>query len=225
MTVLWPNGTNKIPAISSPYGPRVMPGAYSNFHYGTDFIDFPYGCSVLEGVVTLAGPYTRQAGISVAVDSIDPVSKKTVTIVYMHASKVLVQKGDKVHAGQRILVPGSTGNATGVCVHTEIRYWSGGKYSTTDPVPLIKRWMIQPTSGPKVRVARAYTNTRDKPSTNGSIVGHINAGKGVTVVAYAHGQNVLNNQCWYKLSNGQWAWSGGFQNGAGGVTGIPFIEV
>lgn len=223
MTVLWPNGTKTEPTISSPYGPRQ--GGDSNFHHGTDFIGFTTGKSVLDGVVTLAGQYTANAGISVAVDSKDPVSGKVVTIVYMHASKVLVRKGDKVKAGDSLLIVGHTGNATGNCDHTEIRYWSGGKYTTVDPVPTIKKWMAYtPLPGRATRrtVPNAHVNGRTSPTTAAKVVQTLPPDTVGTFDGYRPAQSIQGNNIWFRGAFGKnWFWSGGFTNHS--TSGLPKV--
>lgn len=229
--VLWPNGSKTKPAVSSPYGRRSMPGAYSNFHYGCDFIGFDIGRSVLDGTVTLAGPYTAQSGVSVAVDSLDPITGKPVTIVYMHASKVLVSKGQKVKAGDPLINVGHTGNATGNCDHTEIRYWAGGKFTTVDPEKMIPAWMQHVAATPADvkpgkrtrQVGLMHVNGRTNASTNFPIRQTLKPHVVGTFDGYKYGQSVEGNDVWFRGAfNHNWFWSGGFTNQS--PNGLPLVK-
>lgn len=225
--VVWPNGKKTMPTISSPYGPRKMAGAYSNFHYGDDFVGFTYGVAVLGGTVTLAGWYNNLAGNAVAVDSKDPVSGKTVTIVYMHAKDVLVKKGQKVKAGDKLLIAGSTGNATGICVHTELRYWAGGKYTTVNPATTIKSWIKHETDSVKLgrqkrKVGKVAVNGRTSPSTTSLIKQVLKPGVTGTFDGYRKAQSVDGNNIWFRGAyNHNWFWSGAFTDKS--HTGLPEV--
>jgi len=110
----WPNGSQTQPRISSNFGPRVG-GAYS-VHYGVDFIGFTDIIAVAGGKVTTAGWLNPAAGNTVAVD-IAP----GVTVVYMHLASVSVKRGDVIAEGDKLGIMGASGNATGVCLHFEVR--------------------------------------------------------------------------------------------------------
>jgi murein DD-endopeptidase MepM/ murein hydrolase activator NlpD len=217
-----------MPSISSPYGPRI--GGDSNFHHGTDFIGFAIGKAVLGGTVTLAGQFTKNAGISVAIDSKDPITGKLVTIVYMHASSVRVRKGQVVNAGDAIMNVGSTGNATGVCDHTEIRYWDGptpGVPRTVDPVPTIKAWMshvaVQPKPGRASRtVGNVRVNGRNLPTTKARIDQVLAPHTVGTFDGWRKGESVNGNNVWFRGAFGHnWFWSGAFTNTS--VSGLPQV--
>lgn len=106
---LWP----AIGAISSPYGER-----WGTFHWGLD-IAVDEGTPVLaaaSGWVEEAGWKNDAYGYAVMLDHSN--GRET---LYGHASKVAVQPGEWVEAGQVIAYSGSTGNSTGPHVHFEIR--------------------------------------------------------------------------------------------------------
>lgn len=225
---VWPNGTKTKPTVSSPYGPRTMVGGYSNFHYGTDFIGFTTGKSVLPGVVTLAGPYTAKSGLSVAVDSKDPITGKPVTIVYMHASKVLVRKGQVVKAGDSLITVGHTGNATGNCDHTEIRYWANGTFTTVNPEAKIAAWIAYNPTPPKPGRAQRKTvstsnvNGRTAPSTSAKVAQTLKPNTVGTFDGWRHGESVDGNDIWFRGAfSHNWFWSGGFTNHS--TTGLPRV--
>jgi murein DD-endopeptidase MepM/ murein hydrolase activator NlpD len=214
-----------MPQISSPYGPRA--GGHSNFHEGTDFIGFSIGKAVLGGIVTLAGPYTKDAGISVAVDSKDPITGASITIVYMHANAVHVNKGQRVAAGDSLITVGATGNATGPCDHTEIRHWSGGKYTTVNPATEIKKWIqheaVTSKPGQQTRkVGKVASNGRGAPSTAAKINQVLKPGVVGTFDGYRHAQSVEKNDVWFRGAyNKNWFWSGGFTDKS--TKGLPEV--
>lgn len=103
--------------LSSAFGDRESPfGSNSEFHEGVD-ISAPLGSPVVasaDGVVTLADG-DAGLGNAVAIDhGYGFVSR------YGHLSKILVHAGDKVKAGQKIGLVGSTGRSTGPHLHYEV---------------------------------------------------------------------------------------------------------
>ncbi|HVH31741.1 MAG TPA: M23 family metallopeptidase [bacterium] len=98
--------------LTSRFGWRL-----TGHHNGID-IAAPRGSSISvakEGRVLFAGWYFGY-GLAVVVDHGSGIST-----VYGHASKLLVQIGEVVEAGQVIALVGSTGDATGPHLHFEIR--------------------------------------------------------------------------------------------------------
>lgn len=113
---LYPNGTDTLPTVSSPYGPRT--GGYSNMHEGVDLIGYADIHAVLPGTVTHAGWWNGAAGNAVV---IVPDGHPNVEIRDFHAAYANVRAGVRVAAGQVIARAGKTGNATGICDHFEVR--------------------------------------------------------------------------------------------------------
>jgi len=224
---LMPNGTLSLPPISSGYGPRSG-GAFS-FHYGTDFVGYSQIRAILGGTVTFAGVLTAAAGNSVAVDSRDPLTGKTVTIVRMHMGAIHVRKGQVVGEGTVLGLMGSSGNATGPCDHVEIRYWSGSSFTTENPVTWLKaRVGGSPAGGgtlaPDQRRAIAVTNGRAEPSSKSALVGDpLLAGAIGNFVGWIRGESVEGNNVWFKGTSGRWFWSGGFEGGAK-TSGLPDLN-
>jgi murein DD-endopeptidase MepM/ murein hydrolase activator NlpD len=110
---LWPTEYRR---ISSKFGYRTLYGQLE-FHNGVD-IPMWYGSKVLatkDGVVTSAG---WQAGYGWAIEIEHEMGFKT---TYGHNSKLLVQKGDEVRAGDVIALSGSSGRSTGPHLHYEMR--------------------------------------------------------------------------------------------------------
>lgn len=103
--------------VSSGFGDRESPfDSSSEFHEGID-ISAPFGSPVAaaaDGVVTLA-ELNAGLGNAVAIDhGYGFVSR------YGHLSGILVREGDKVKAGQKIGLVGSTGRSTGPHLHYEV---------------------------------------------------------------------------------------------------------
>lgn len=99
--------------VSSRFGPRG-----NGFHYGLDIAadsDSPIIAS-LAGTVIEAGWKNDAYGYTVMLDHGD----NTQTL-YAHASRLLVQAGQTVKAGQSVALIGSTGNSTGAHLHFEVR--------------------------------------------------------------------------------------------------------
>ena len=106
--------------ISSDFAERSDPfGTNSTeFHRGIDIV--PYSGSRVkafaDGEVTTVGndpSYGNYIKIS---------HENGLETLYAHCSSLLVNKGDRVKAGQSVAIPGSTGRSTGVHLHFEIRY-------------------------------------------------------------------------------------------------------
>ena len=104
--------------ISSPFNPfrhhpitnRISP------HNGTDFAA-PIGTPVLatgDGIVTrvVKHPY---AGLYVVIDNDGPFSTR-----FLHLSKALVKRGQRVSRGQKIALSGNSGRSTGAHLHYEL---------------------------------------------------------------------------------------------------------
>jgi murein DD-endopeptidase MepM/ murein hydrolase activator NlpD len=104
--------------ISSNFNPRRLHPVTKRVspHNGTDFAT-PTGTSVYttgDGVVSMVRnhPY---AGKYIVVDHGGPYKTR-----YLHLSKTLVKKGQKVSRGQRIGLSGATGRVTGPHLHYEL---------------------------------------------------------------------------------------------------------
>ena len=112
---------NQIPVkgrLSSSFGTRTDPitGA-TRAHNGMD-IAAPEGTdirAVRDGVVRHAG-VSPSYGNFIIVDHGDGLETR-----YAHCSKLMVETGDKVRAGERIAAVGSTGRSTGPHLHLEVR--------------------------------------------------------------------------------------------------------
>lgn len=102
--------------VSSRFGPRADPiHGRASFHQGVD-IAAPNGSPIhvaRDGVVSFAGDRGGY-GLVVEVDHGDGLVTR-----YAHASRLHVQAGDKVSAGDRVADVGSTGRSTGAHVHVE----------------------------------------------------------------------------------------------------------
>jgi murein DD-endopeptidase MepM/ murein hydrolase activator NlpD len=111
--------------FTSGYGVR-----WGKLHAGIDLAapeGMPYK-SIHAGEVTQAGYYGGY-GYSITVRQSDGTE-----IIYGHSRRLLVQKGDKVKAGQVIGEVGNSGASYGTHLHVEIHV--DGK--PTDPIPLLR---------------------------------------------------------------------------------------
>ena len=105
--------------MTSPFGSRIHPiYGYEKMHYGVDLAGIK-GTPIYAadgGKVTYAG-WMSGYGYLVKIDH-----QNGYVTYYGHCSKLLVKVGDKVPKGTQIAKIGSTGTATGNCLHFEVRY-------------------------------------------------------------------------------------------------------
>jgi murein DD-endopeptidase MepM/ murein hydrolase activator NlpD len=104
--------------LTSPFGERdhVMGGGGTQFHAGID-LSVPIGTPVQaskDGIVVFAGD---NGAYGKAVKLEHPHGYAT---LYAHNTRLLVQVGEPVKAGQVICLSGSTGRSTGPHVHFEV---------------------------------------------------------------------------------------------------------
>lgn len=121
--------------VSSNYGPRNCPFHGRETHSGID-LPAPAGTSIVAaapGTVVLAG-YNGSYGNCVIISH-----GKSVWTLYGHQSSVLVRKGQRVSAKQKIGKVGSTGNSTGNHLHFEVRKGANSYSNHTSPWNYVKR--------------------------------------------------------------------------------------
>lgn len=112
----WPTAANY--RISSGFNPNRMHPVTGRPapHNGTDLAT-PSGTQVLatgDGIVTRTANH-RYAGKYISIDNIGKYSTR-----FLHLSKILVRKGQRVKRGQVIGLSGSTGRVTGPHLHYEL---------------------------------------------------------------------------------------------------------
>jgi len=105
--------------VSSPFNPTRFHPVTHRFapHNGVD-LAMPSGTPVLatgDGIVTRVASHPY-AGRYLVVDNDGPYSTR-----FLHLSKVLVHKGQRVTRGQKIALSGNTGRTTGAHLHYELR--------------------------------------------------------------------------------------------------------
>ena len=104
--------------VSDPYGMRMHPTlGVEMMHNGIDFAA-PAGSSIYaaaDGEV-IAADYSASMGNYVMIDH-----GSDIITIYMHASKLLVSKGQEVSKGDKIALVGSTGRSTGSHLHFGVR--------------------------------------------------------------------------------------------------------
>jgi murein DD-endopeptidase MepM/ murein hydrolase activator NlpD len=109
--------------VTSPFGFRSHPTDQEvRFHYGTDIgaADGTEIRSFAAGRIYAIGE-SSTLGLYVIVEHANGI-----TTEYGHLSEVFVESGQEVAKGERIAAMGSSGNATGVCLHFSVK--SGGTY-------------------------------------------------------------------------------------------------
>ncbi|MBF7023753.1 phage tail tape measure protein [Staphylococcus kloosii] len=105
-------------------------------HYGIDFA-MPTGTKIkalTDGLVTQAGPVTGGGGNQVTLK--EPGGKWFQW--YMHMSKVLAHKGDKVKAGDLLGLSGSTGNSTTPHIHIQRMKGYASNATAVNPMKWLK---------------------------------------------------------------------------------------
>ncbi|GAA4861228.1 M23 family metallopeptidase [Paenibacillus vulneris] len=107
-TFIWPVYR---PKLTSDYGQR-----WGSFHPGTDMVSEQSNIMAADyGTVSFAGWKTGY-GNCIILDHQNGYST-----LYGHLSKIAVTEGENVQKGEKIGIMGSTGNATGVHLHFEVR--------------------------------------------------------------------------------------------------------
>jgi murein DD-endopeptidase MepM/ murein hydrolase activator NlpD len=103
--------------VSSGFGYREHPGdGQVKFHYGAD-ISAPRGSAVFsfaDGVVAAVGESATLGNFVI-------VSHGEAETKYAHCDEVFVEDGQVVAAGEKIAAVGNSGNATGECLHFELK--------------------------------------------------------------------------------------------------------
>jgi len=111
--------------VNSPFGMRTDPKRRSRrrMHNGIDLkARYEDVFSILPGVVEAAS-YSTNGGYYVS------VNHGVFVCSYLHLSKICVQTGQAVKAGERIAISGNTGKrTTGPHLHISCRWCKSGKY-------------------------------------------------------------------------------------------------
>lgn len=108
--------------VTSPFGYREHPvDGGTKFHYGIDI-----AAAKGAAVYSFADGRVSATGESTTLGKYVMLKHDGVDTVYGHLSKITVKSGDSVKCGGKIGEVGSTGNATGNCLHFEIKI--GGEY-------------------------------------------------------------------------------------------------
>lgn len=121
--------------VTSPFGWRIHPisGEYK-FHAGVD-LGFEYGAGIValfDGEVIIADDLGDGYGFQVLLyhPSIDAYTR------YAHCSRLFVNIGESVRAGEIIAAIGSSGYTTGPHLHLEYMPKVGDQYIYADPLTL-----------------------------------------------------------------------------------------
>lgn len=125
--------------ITSGFGPRKppTPGA-SAFHKGIDFGGQFKVTAAANGKVVSKGYNATGYGNYLIIQHTEITLKgrKTWRTTYDHGETPSTLKiGDKVKAGERIFISGSTGISTGIHLHFELQLKKGSTFVPVDPAP------------------------------------------------------------------------------------------
>lgn len=130
------------PLINSPFGIRVHPiQKTQKMHSGIDVVASQAGAKGQGTIVAAADGEVTFAGVSggygnlIKINHFDSKGKVLAETRYAHCKQLLVQKGQKVGAGQSIAIEGTTGASTGPHLHFECRL---GGTQPADPVPFMR---------------------------------------------------------------------------------------
>jgi murein DD-endopeptidase len=164
--------------ISSPFNPRRLHPITHRItpHNGVD-LAAPIGTPVLstgDGIVTRVARH-RYAGNYIVIDYDGPYSTR-----YLHLSKTLVHKGQRVERGQKIALSGNSGRSTGPHLHFELHIKDRPVDPITAKIPMLKsvpkqamaeyrhqvESLQQRMSGNETQVV--HTDSKDAPPQLGS---------------------------------------------------------
>lgn len=163
--------------------PEVRHLYRKGYHTGIDFSGAPEGTPVLsttDGTVSLAGTNAGY-GQCVVVARADGIE-----VLFGHLSRIDVQVGQQVSAGQQLGGIGTTGVSTGIHLHLEYR--QGG--DDIDPTPFLQGGQGAqagqagaPAASPPGRPARTTVNAnlRGGPGADAAILDVVPAGAAVEV--------------------------------------------
>lgn len=123
--------------VASPFGSRVDPitGEPGVWHGGVDLVSEDRNVRAVMGGTVLqsrmvdpaSGDRTWEWGNYVSVAGDDGY-----VIYYCHLDRRLVEKGQRVEAGQLLGIEGNTGRSTGRHLHFEVRDWGGSQRNPCD---------------------------------------------------------------------------------------------
>jgi murein DD-endopeptidase MepM/ murein hydrolase activator NlpD len=138
--------------VTSPFGSRGR-----EFHEGIDLrakVGTPI-YAAQAGTVIYADSKIRGYGRMIVIKH-----REGLATVYAHASRLLVRKGQKVNAGQKIAISGKSGHATGPHLHFEVR--SG--VVAVNPYEFLPKHEVarieEPTPAPENRPQQSRTTIR-----------------------------------------------------------------
>lgn len=131
--------------ISSPFGvtrtlTRLDGSTMTRVHHGIDFA-CPIGTPIrafYDGDIFITGwedPNNHNKGLGYRVWQKFKYEGKMVYGWYAHCSKILVNPGEDVKAGQRIALSGLNGEATGPHLHTQFREMNTGEWLNAEFMP------------------------------------------------------------------------------------------
>ena len=178
MNLTWPVGPNT--PISQRFGENSLDYRRFNLkgHNGLDFAASLGSPVYAAGDGTIDRISTDPAGYGLYIR----VKHSWGISLYGHLSKVLLQQGDKVSAGQSIALTGNSGNSTGPHLHFEIRPDSepktNGYNGAVDPLPFLVSPQIPVNIALTNQLARVVlgVNIRREANTRSIVLGYLPPG-------------------------------------------------
>ncbi|WP_336878091.1 phage tail tape measure protein [Staphylococcus nepalensis] len=165
-------------------------------HYGIDF-GMPTGTKIralTAGKISQAGPVAGGGGNQVTLD--EPGGKWFQW--YMHMSKVIAKKGQRVNAGDVIGLSGNTGNSTTPHLHIQRMKGYPSNETAVNPMSWLKSLKSTNKSAKQwsgdIKKAAKQMNVKLKGNDLSNIISLINAESGGNAGAVQNGVNDINSQ-------------------------------
>ena len=119
--------------VTSPYGERVLNGS-REFHGGVDVVGLAdkHVCAVVGGYVAVSQIVTDKSNLTWQWGNyVCVIGDDGRQYYYCHLSKRLVNKGQRVNAGDHVGIEGNTGYSFGSHCHFEVRDSAGNTLNPT----------------------------------------------------------------------------------------------
>ena len=165
--------------ITSPFGPRR-----NRFHYGTD-IGLAYGdtvVAVFDGTIRIVDYERRGYGHYIVIRHQNGLES-----VYAHFSRVLVEIGQEVKAGDPIGLGGSTGRSSGPHLHFELRFL-GNAFNTTKLINYASKDLY--TNKYRVNKTETFSHKKEIDQLKAARYHKIKSGETLSLIARRYGTTV-----------------------------------
>jgi len=159
--------------VNSKFGPRMHPiQQVMKCHTGIDMVYKPKKSgdvvAAADGEVIFAGGDRASGyGLRVQIKHTTATGTHLCTTTYNHLEQLYVTAGQKVAAGQRVALEGTTGSSTGVHLHFEVKLPNG---QFTDPEPLITGELtVAASTSPTGDAENTYTTNNNGVLTESDV--------------------------------------------------------